>query len=398
VFSKEVRDNLRDRRSIASALVYPMLGPVLLIVIFTVMGRQITEQTEAQLELPVLGADRAPALVAFLRQQGVRIVDAPDDPEAAVRAGDLDVVLEVPEGYAEAFSSGRPATVRLVVDESRQVAGVIVGRTRGLLDAYAGLTAAQRLLLRGVSPEVIRPLMVETADVSTPQAQAANFLGMLPYFLVFSVFIGGMYLAIDSTAGERERGSLEPLLMNPVSRDELVLGKLAAVLVFTLIAVVETILAFGLVLNVVPLEDLVGVRMGFSPAAMLATLLIVIPMMPLAGALQIIIASYTRSFKEAQNYLSLLPLVPALPGLLLMFTPVKLQPWHMIIPTFGQQLLINQVMRGEPVRWTFAALSAAVTLAASAAMIAVAIRLYRGEAILFGRRPRTRGAVGTRGR
>ncbi len=385
VFGKEVRDNARDRRAMVSALLYPLLGPAIIVLMFTVMERQFTEQEESQLELPVVGAEHAPALITFLGQQGVVIQEAPADPEAEVRAGDLDVVLVIPEDYPAEFSRGRPATVRIVIDDSRQASAVPIRRTRRLLGSYGRQVAALRLLARGVSPAVIRPLATETLDVATPQSQAANFLGLMPYFLIFSVFIGGMYLAIDSTAGERERGSLEPLLMNPVARWELVVGKLCAVLVFTFIAVVETLVVFALVLNVISLEHMMGVQMSLSPGAVVSVLLIVLPLMPLAAALQLIIASFTRSFKEAQNYLSLLPLVPALPGLLLMFVPVKPKLWAMLIPTFGQQLLINQVMRGEELLPVNIITSAVVTLAVALLFVLTAIRLYERERILFGR-------------
>jgi sodium transport system permease protein len=272
-----------------------------------------------------------------------------------------------------------------VVDESRDVSRVPVQRARRLLDAYSRQIGSLRLLARGVNPEVVRTLAIDTVDVSTPQSQAASFLGLMPYFLIFSVFIGGMYLAIDSTAGERERGSLEPLLMNPVARSELVLGKLSAVLVFTLVAVVETLVAFAVVLDYLPLESMIGVSMSLSPSSLVKVLLIVIPMLPLAAAIQLIIASFTRSFKEAQNYLSLLPLVPALPGLFLTFMPVKPKLWAMLIPTFGQQLLINQVMRGEALSVLFVAVSAAVTSLVALVFVLGAIRLYERERILFGR-------------
>lgn len=385
VFAKEVLDNVRDRRAMASALFYPLLGPVLVVVLLTVMERTMTEQTESPLQLPVVGAEYAPALVAFLEQNGAEIQAPPADPEAEVRAGDLDVVLVIPDDYAAEFSHGRPATVQLVVDDSRQSSGVPVRRARRLLEAYGSQIGALRLMARGVSPAVIRPLAVETMDVATPQSQAANFLGLRPYFLIFSTFIGGMYLAIDSTAGERESGSSEPLLMNPVARRELVLGKLLAVLVFTFIAVVETIIAFAIVLNMLPLESLLGVQVHLSALTLLGVLLLVLPMMPLAAVIQIIIASFTRSFKEAQNYLGLLPLVPALPGMFLTFMPVKPKLWSMLIPTFGQQLLINQLMRGEAVRAVFVVVSTVVTAVIVLALILIAIRLYEGERILFGR-------------
>lgn len=385
VFRKEVLDNLRDRRALASALAYPLLGPAILVGMFTLIGRQIEEQSEKPLELPVVGAQHAPALISFLEQHGVEIAEPPADPESEVRSGDLDVVLVVPEEFPEEFGSGTPAKVRMIVDQSRSASDVPVRRTRRLLTAYGEQMAALRLMARGVSPQVIRPLAVETLDLATTQSQAANLLGMLPYFLIFSVFIGGMYLAIDSTAGERERGSLEPLLMNPVSRRDLVLGKLMAVLVFTFVAVTETAVVFAIVLNVIPVEELIGMPISFSLGALLSVLLIVLPMMPLAASIQIIIASFTRSFKEAQNYLSLLPLVPALPGLMLVIVPVKPELWNVLIPMYGQQLLIIQVMRGDQVLLSHAVLSVVATLLAAVVAAYAAVRLYEGERILFGR-------------
>lgn len=385
VFAKEVRDNTRDRRAVASALLYPLLGPVLMVLLLTVVARTMTDRIEGALEVPVVGAQHAPFLIGFLEEHGVEVRPSPTDPEAEVRAGELDLVLIVPQGYAESFGAGEPAPVRVVIDSSRQSAEVSVRRLRGLLDAYGSKIAAQRLMVRGVSPVVVTPIAVERLDVATPQSQAAQFLNLLPYFLVFSVFIGGMYLAIDTTAGERERGSLEPLLLNPIRRRDLVLGKMGAVLLFTLLAVAETVIAFAVVLRIVPIESLLGVRMSLDPVALLWTFLITLPLMPLAAALQLIIATFTRSFKEAQNYLSMLPLIPALPGLFLAFVPVRAETWMMLVPTFGQQLLINRIMRGEEVAPSDIALSAAVALGVAAALTVVAVRLYQSERLLFGR-------------
>jgi sodium transport system permease protein len=385
VLRKEVVDNLRDRRALLGAVLYPLLGPVLMIVLLTVVGRTFSEQGEKPLELPVVGAEHAPDLIAFLRRNEVTIQPAPADPQTAVKNGEQNVVLVIPPGYSADLAAGRPATVQLVVDDSRQTAAVAIRRTSRLLEAYGGQIAALRLLARGINPAVIAPLAVETVDVATPQSQAASFLNLTGYFLIFSIFIGGMYLAIDSTAGERERGSLEPLLANPVARWELVFGKLGATMLFTLVAVIETLVAFAVVLNLVPLENYLGVRFSLSASALVSVFLIALPILPLAGALQIIIASSTRSFKEAQNYLSILPLIPALPGMFMAFVPVDPRPWTMLIPTFSQQILINQVMRGEPINPAYLALATAVTLVTGALLIALAVWLYGRERLVFGR-------------
>ena len=385
VMRKEVVDNLRDRRTLAAALFYPLLGPVLLVALLTVIGRSFSDQAESPLELPLVGAERAPNLVRFLEQHGAEILPGPVDPQAAVKAGDVDLVLVIPEDFAQQFRAGDPATLQLINDDSRQSATISIRRARQLLEAYSRQVGALRLLARGISPVVVQPLAVEDISVATPQSQAAGFMNMTGYFLIYSIFIGGMYLAIDSTAGERERKSLEPLLLSPLPRRDLVLGKLGATLTFTLVAVLETLLAFGVVLNRIPLEDYLGIRFGLSGSAILAVFLIVLPILPLASALQIIIASFTRSFKEAQNYLSLLPLVPALPGLFLAFLPIKPSLWAMLIPTFGQQLLINQVMRDEPIAPLYLAASAGTTLLAAALLTWLAVRLYEREALVFGR-------------
>ena len=357
----------------------------MVLLLFTVMGRTTSEQARQPLRLPVQGAENAPGLVAFLEQHDVTIQPAPADPEAEVRAGNYDLVLVIPQEYREEFSANRPASIRLVMDESRQSSSGSIQRARALLEGYSSQIGALRLMARGVSPSVTETLAVERVDVSTPQSMAAAMLSVVPFFLIIAVFTGGMYLAIDTTAGERERGSLEPLLINPVRRGDLVLGKLAATLLFSLAAIAGTIIAFAAMLNLMPLDRYFGVQLSLPAGALAQMFLIAAPMSLLASAIQIIIATYTRSFKEAQNYLSFLPMVPGLPGLLLSFMPVKAELWNMLIPTFGQQLLINQVLRGEAVSSANILISAAATLAVGLVLVFVAMRLYGREQLLFTR-------------
>ncbi len=382
VFKKEVVDNVRDRRTLAAALFYPVLGPAMILFMIFAIG-QIRGESEQALMLPVQGADNAPNLIAFLEQNRVTIEAAPDDPERAVRQGNEDVVLIIPEDFGAAFTDGRPAAVRLVMDQSRNEAMRAIQRARLLLQAYSHQIGRLRLRVRGVDPRVADAIAIEVVDVSTPQSQAARILSMAPYLILVSLFVGGMYLAIDSTAGERERGSLEPLLINPIERSELVMGKACAVLVFTTVALIETLVGFAIILNFFPLERYIGVRMSLPPASLGAILLICLPLMVFVVALQMIIASYTKSFKEAQNYISFMLLVPAVPALIMAVLPVKESLWLVLLPTVGQQLFINQILRGEPVSLASAALGSAVTLAAGIALLVLVTRRYRSEGILF---------------
>lgn len=386
VFLKEFFDNLRDRRSIGGTLIGALLGPGIILLLIIILGQTLfREVTEEPLRLPVIGAENAPSLIQFLEQQNVVILPAPADPEAAVRNGEAEVVLVIPAGYGADFSAGQPATVQLVLDNSRQSAIVSINRTERVLNAYSNQISALRLLARGVSPSVTTPLAIETVNVATPQSQVLIFLNMLPYFLMFTIFSGGAGVMIDVTAGERERSSLEPLLINPVRRWEFVVGKLLSAIPFACFTLLVSLTAFAVIFNVVPLEEFIGLRLSIDVVTLVGIFFLCLPMILLASSLQIIIATFARNFKEAQTYVGFLPLVPALPGIGLAFLPVKPALWTMLIPTFGQQILINQLMRGEPISILNVVVSVGVTILLAVVLVGVAIKLYEGERVLFGR-------------
>jgi sodium transport system permease protein len=386
VFRKELVDNLRDRRSVVSACITPLFMPIFLVVLIIVVGKSlILDPVEKSLVLPVLGADNAPSLIQFLEQSGAIIQPAPSDAESAVRAGFADVVLIIPPDFGTQFTKGSPAAVNLIVDSSRQSAAGTVERVRSLLTQYNSQIASLRLLARGVNPQLASPLAVNAVNVATPQSQTLIFLNMMPFLIVVIIFMGGMYVIIDTTAGERERGSLEPLLINPATREEFVLGKLLASLPFACATLILALLGFWAAFDLVPLEKFTTFPLTIHVSTLLSIFWISLPMMLLASGLQVVIATFTHSFKEAQTYLALLPLVAGLPGAFLTFLPIRPNIGNMFIPAFSQSLLINQVMRGESIQLSLAWLSAAVTLGASLALVWVAVRLYQSEKVIFGK-------------
>lgn len=386
VFMKELVDNLRDRRSVFSTLGYALIGPGMILLMVVILGNVLNGATDKPLTLPIGGREHAPALVQFLEQNNVILEDAPADPREAVRNGDVDVVLLIPPEYGEDFSAGTPASVQVVVDSSRTSALPDVQRAERLVAQYGRQIGTLRLLVRGVDPMIVNAVSVDEVDVSTPQSQAFIFLNMLPYFLVMAVFLGGAPVIIDMTAGERERDSLEPLLINPARRRDLVLGKLLASFPFVVMTILVSLGAFAAVFNLFPIEQFVGTQLSVDLMAFLKIFLITLPMVLLAGAIQMIIATFSRTTKEAQNYVNWLPLVPALPGIALAFLPIKATVWAMLIPTFGQQLLINQLIRGEVVSALNVVISTAATLIMTVVLVLVAVRLYDREEVLFGRK------------
>ena len=226
---------------------------------------------------------------------------------------------------------------------------------------------------------------VREEDLATPEKQAANVLGMMPMFLLIAVFIGGMHLAIDSTAGERERGSLEPLLLNPVPADvdraRQVAGRGAGDMAR---AWWSTLGGFALAILRVPLQDL-GVKAHLGPLELLALLLAVLPLTLFASALQMLLALFSRTFKEAQTYLSLLSFIPMVPATFLLLHPIKSVTWMFLVPSLGQTLLIGDILRGEAGGATGFILAALGAALAAAICLAVTTRLLGSERIVFGR-------------
>ena len=379
VFLKEVRENLRDRRTVINTLLTgPLLAPAIFVLIINATISRELDKAERPLPVPVIGAANAPNLIAALKQQNIEIKDAPADPERAVRDMDADLVLRIPPEFGESWRRGEPAQVELIYDASRREAQTSVGRLRGALESYSQRTGAMRLLARGLSPGVIRPYVVADRDQSTAQTRSGTLFAMLPYFFILGAFIGGMALAIDTTAGERERQSLEPLLVNPVSRSQLLVGKLLATSLFALTSVLLGILAFSVVGRFLPTERLgmsleIGFHFGWT------VLLVMLPLVVLIATLQTLAAAFAKSFREAQTYLSLLMFVPAVPTMMLSLFPVKTETWMYAVPLMGQQITITRLMRGDAVAPFELALCFACTALAALFVYLLTVTIYRGE-------------------
>lgn len=382
VFGKELKDNFRDRRSLGTALVFPILGPVMFLVMMTAMAGWMNE--DKPLKIAVVGQDRAPHLMQFLERYGADLSQAPDDYEQKIQDGDLDVAIVVPKEFAEDFTAGKRATVQLVVDNSRQSATGVVHKTHRLLELYTRQLGTFRMLARGVSPEIAAPIDVDEVDLATPAKTAANLLNMIPMFVVMAAFLGGMHLAIDTTAGERERASLEPLLLNPVTRWALAGGKWLSTLVASWIAVAVAMGGFVIAVHRAPLQDL-GVKASLAWPEAIAIVAAVLPVTLFAAGLMMVIATFARSFKEAQTYMTALNFAPMIPGMALMMMPFKPALWMMLIPGLAQEVLVSQVMRGEPEPMIWSMVAAASALLFAGMFLGAFVRLLRNEKIIFGR-------------
>ncbi len=385
VFRKEVIENLRDRRTIVAALVFgPLFGPLLLAASLQLMVDRGSARTDAPLTVAVSHAERAPNLVSFLEQNAVTVEPVTlDDTQA--RAAVLDkrhkAVVYVPEDFGARLARAQPAPLRVYADCSDMFNDRYVDRLRGLLARHTQTLAQLRLLARGVDPASVLPIAVQDIDVATPTSRAVLALGIMSYLVIFAMLAGGMYLAIDATAGERERGSLESLLTTPVKRTHIIYGKIAATCAYMLASLVLTVTACAVAVRFVRLEDF-GMSANLGPTAVLGLIAVVAPMVLLGAALMTVVASFTRSYREAQSYLGFVIMVPTLP--LAFVNLLGLQPTLplMAVPSLGQHFLMTSLLRGEGVDPAAFAVSAGASLLLGVALAWIAGRLYDREAIL----------------
>jgi sodium transport system permease protein len=386
VCRKELLDSLRERRVLISLLLGPLFGPILFTVMINMTVSRNLTSAEEVLTIPILGGERAPNLLAFLHARSVDALanhGVADVEQAArlVATGEHDVVLVIDEEFGADFGTEHAARVALIFDRPKSRAASRVGRVRGAIDAYGQQIGALRLVANGVDPSLLRPLVVDELDVSTPASRSALMLGVLTYFLLFATLTGGLHLAIDTTAGERERKSLEPLLTLPVARASLILGKMTATVCYMLASLALTVVAFAVALRQLPLEQIgMSSTFGFATAAL--AFVLVCPFAPLGAALMTTVASFTKTYREAQTYLTFVLLVPTLPLAFATILNIEPEAKLMWIPSLSQHLLITTLIKDQPLDWAFVAISVASTLGAGAVLGALAVRLYRREAIL----------------
>lgn len=373
VFAKEVRDGLRDRRQLLTALVMLLVGPAALVVGVRYAAKVSDQGTTARLEVPATGAESAPGLVEYLRQRNIALVAGPIDAAAAVKGLATDVVLEIPPYYGEDFAAGRPARVHLVTDTTRTSAKWEARRVERAIEGYSDTVVRLRLRARGTNPSIVSAVVTEVDDVAPLEGSGGGtIMGAIPMLLLLSLFTGGLSIAVDVTAGERERASLEALMCTPASVRDIILGKLLAVTAFSAVASALSLAAFLLVVNLAPLPDIAGLKYKLDLVGSLEMLLALIPVAFPVAALLMLVASRGRSTKEAYTASSLFSaFVPTVPGYYLMLAPVKTTLALFATPVVGQLALMSLVVRGEavaPLAFVVAGVSAFVVGGALAAL------------------------------
>jgi sodium transport system permease protein len=376
---KELREAVRDRRSLFSGLFYGVWGPTVVALALMALARDRND--EEALTLAIRGSDHAPALTAFFAGRQVAIEPGGADLADRIRVRDIPVALEISGDYQDDFRAARPATVTLIYDASWTDSRTRADRIRRLLVEYATSVNDTRLILRGISPSAIAALDVAERDLSTPASRAGTVLATFPIFVLLAAFVGGMSVAADVTAGERERGSLEALLMNPVPRLALIGGKWIATAAVALATVTLTIAVSQTLLRH-PRIQAIDLPVGLSAAEAMHIWLLLAPLALFATAVQLLMALHARTYKEAQTQLSLMLFLPMIPSFMFAFGSLRPALWMRQLPMLGQHLMVTDIVRGHIPDAASAVALTGMTLAATIAALGAASALLTHERIV----------------
>ncbi|MCL1038662.1 ABC transporter permease subunit [Shewanella submarina] len=369
---KELKDAARDKRSVMAGLYYAIGTPLVMCGLFMVLIGQLTSPED--IKITIKNQDYAPDLVRYLGNEGVLHGEA-DDPDTK------EITLTISEDYPAQMAKGQQAVVILQADKSNEKLQKSIRRLEQNLQSYSMEVGSLRLIARGIDPRVVQPIKLKVEDQSTATSRGGVILGLAIFTMIYAVFISGMNLAIDTSAGERERNSLALLLSHPVSTRELVISKIIAVSVFALLGLALILLVSKFAYTLVPWQEL-GFSINISPEFMLAMLLVGIPVALMAASLQIFVSFMAKTFKEAQSYLTIVLIVPL--GISMMATyeiaPDTLQ-W---LPVSGQQQAMMALVKGREIPMLQLLVSSATTLFIALVMALGLERMLKSEKVVFG--------------
>jgi sodium transport system permease protein len=380
---KEIVDNLRDKQTFFYALLFgPVLLPLLIGGSLVASFKQFSIDFDEVTQLAVVNAEAAPNLMEFLHTHNVDVVTAPEDVEAAVRSGDLDIALEIPDEFGTQLRAALPAPLTLYVNDADKDSARAARKINALIDGYKNTLNSLRMQHRGIDPQIFNAIDLTKFDVSEDGSSGQLMASILPFLFIISMTMGGFYLAIDTTAGERERQSLEPLLALPLDRADIVYGKFGATMCFVLMSTVLTACSIYGLFQLFPTELISG-GLRFDGVTLFSAFLLVSPLVFFISAVLITVSAYTRSTKEAQTYLGLLMVIPMAPFFLLQFFSLSASSWSMFLPMLSQyQLLEKVVLQDEITSWNIV-LSVGGTLLAGLLLLRLATTLYKRDRILM---------------
>jgi sodium transport system permease protein len=402
VYGKELRDMLRDRRTVISMIVIPTLVmPALLGAVAFVAFNVARDVAATTPTVMVKGGEDSPGAMGVLRMpERITIVPYAENWKELIANKKLRAVVEIPAGFDAAMNGGERVAVKVYNYAGELRSDRAVSEVRRMFGAYADKIVESRLAERGLAMSAIKPLEVRAENVAPPEKVGGNMIGgIIPYFFLLLAFTGAMYPAMDLTAGEKERGTMETLLCSPVSRVDLVLGKFLMILTASLATV-----AFSLASMLATFSiggSLIAQRIGgggtaaaqraserissmttLDPLGVVAVLGMVLPMVVLFAAVLFTISLFAKSFKEAQSYVSPLIIVIIMPAAIGMLPGVELNAKLALVPILNVSLASKELVSGVW-HWNYLALIFGSTCTYAAVALALAVKMFNREDVIF---------------
>jgi len=391
IYAKELRDLLRDRRTLISTIVLPtFVMPVIIIGFGGITAKVISRAREEVPRVMVVGGADSPHVRKELEKSGrFRLEPASADWKAQISDKNVRAAVEIPAGFDRALEAGSAPAVTLYTYQGEIKSSIAVDQLEGFFTSLRERTTARLLADRGLPPSVARPFDVRRVNVAAPEKVGGNlFGGLVPYFIIFLCLTGAMYPAMDLTAGEKERGTMETLLCCPAARTDIVLGKFLMVLTGSLGAVVLSLVSMGVTVAAAgslwgPGAALpAGLAISIDPLGVLGVLAMVVPVAVLFSALLFTISLFAKSFKEAQSYLTPLLLIVILPAMAAMLPGVELSARLAAVPILNVSLVSKEMLSGVW-HWGYIAVIFGSTALYAAAALAVAVMMFRREDVVF---------------
>lgn len=404
VYFKELRDSLRDRRTLVSMIVIPTLVmPILMFGVGAVMSKVIKAARDEASPVVILGGEDSPGVVAALKaDKRFRIVAPGGDYRQLVSDKKIRLAVEIPAGFEAALKAGSPQTVTLYHYEGEMKSGLGVNAVERFFRDLREKTVEDRLTARGLPADVVKPFEVKRQNVAPPEKVGGNLIGgLIPYIIIILCFTGAMYPAIDLTAGEKERGTMETLLCSPVHRVNIVLGKFLMVMTASIATMGLTLLSTGISIavggslygggarTVAVGQATAGatkaaemVMPSIDPLGIFGVFAMIAPVAMLFAALLLTISLFAKSYKEAQSYVSPLIIVVIMPAVLGMLPGIELTARTALVPILNLSLVCKEMLSGVW-HWNYIGLIFGSTCVYAAVALALCVRMFNREDVMF---------------
>lgn len=394
VYHKELLESLRDRRTLMSTILIPLLlFPVLAVGIGYLGAELIGEASREPSTIMVLGGADSPEVIEGLgKVKNLNIIPAVPDYVDLITNKKVRAVVDIPPGFQAAIAHGERATVKIYIFSGDLKSSFGAARIEKFLTEYRDTTVRHNLAAEKLPESLMKPFEIKQQNVVSDEKVAAEtFGGLIPYLVILMCMTGAMYPAMDLTAGEKERGTMETILSSPISRTHLVLGKFLLVLTASLATAALSVFSMGVSFwgiqhgpaqEAVQSGDSSFVQLHIGLGAILAVFAMALPVAVLFSAVLITIALFAKTYKEAQSYLTPMTFVVIIPAVAAMLPGIELTPKLALIPILNVSLLCKELVAGT-YHWGFIVLIFLSTCLYAAVALFLAVKMFQRESVLF---------------